>query len=390
MPGRKEKDNMTSAENKVVFSNAGVGEVPLTGKACCNSGCHKLNSFDWLKGISSPGGGVDVVEVRFKNERKEFYTNPDGLQLDSGDLVVVETRRGYDIGEVSLKGELVLWQMKARRVTRGKTAMNKIYRKANEQDIQTWEAARKREHAVLLRSRALAGANDLKMKICDVEFQGDNTKVTIYYTAEERIDFRELIKLYGREFQVRVEMRQIGARQEAGKVGSIGSCGREVCCASWLSDFKSVSTASARAQQLSLNPSKLMGQCGKLKCCLNYELLQYREAMNEFPRNNIKLRTKEGIASLQKTDIFSRVLWYAYEKSPDHFIALALERVLEVIEMNKNGIKPESLKQYALQREVEPDLSFSGGIKEASITRFDKQGNRRRKKKKRKHRKKPR
>ncbi len=290
-------------------------------KGCKNNGtcgtdsCNKLSVFDWLANMSMPNGiePFNYVEVRFKNGRKHFFKNVENLSLSMGDAVAVEASPGHDVGMVSLTGELVRVQMKKKKVKPDSEEVLKIYRKATQKDLDVWEEVRSREEAIKKRAREIAIRLKLSMKISDIEFQGDASKATFYYTADDRVDFRQLIKEFAREFNTRIEMRQIGLRQEAARLGGIGSCGRELCCSTWLTDFRSVSTSAARYQQLSLNPQKLAGQCGKLKCCLNYELDSYLEALKNFPRTDTKLFTKKGTAVCQKIDIFKGVLWYAYE-----------------------------------------------------------------------------
>ncbi|MEO0405009.1 MAG: regulatory iron-sulfur-containing complex subunit RicT, partial [Bacteroidota bacterium] len=275
--------------------------------ACGVAGCNQMDVFDWLAGMELPAGQkkYDVVEVRFKNGRKSFYRNPSQLDLDLtiGNVVVVESSPGWDVGIVSLTGELVKNQIKIKKA-KDDHELRKVKRLATEEDIQTWQDSRLKEKETMLKARIIAGELELKMKISDVEYQGDGNKATFYYTADERVDFRSLIRKLADAFAVRIEMRQIGMRQEAARIGGIGSCGRELCCSTWLTDFRSVSTSAARYQQLSLNPQKLAGQCGKLKCCLNYELDQYVEAVKHFPKGNVKIQTELGTAFHFKTDIF--------------------------------------------------------------------------------------
>ncbi len=312
----------------------------------------------------------DIVEVRFKNSRKHFFRNSDGLELHIGDVVVVDSSPGYDVGVVSLTGELVRVQMNRRNV-KDNLEIKKVLRKASDDEISKWQEARKRENDTMMRAREIADSFQLQMKISDVEYQGDGGKATFYYTAEDRVDFRELIRGLAEAFRVRIEMRQIGMRQEAGRLGGIGSCGRELCCSTWLTDFRSVSTSAARYQQLSLNPQKLAGQCGKLKCCLNFELDQYRDATKEFPPANTKLETEAGRAFHFKTDIFKRIMYFSIEGerggSP---VAVGLDEVLEIIEMNKRGEKPASLKDFMIVEQVE-EVIFQNDVGQDSLTRFD-------------------
>jgi cell fate regulator YaaT (PSP1 superfamily) len=314
----------------------------------------------------------DCVEVRFKNSRKDFFRNVNNLQLNVGDVVAVEAASGHDIGVISISGELVRLQMKKRNVNSTNDEIKKIYRKAKSTDIEKWQEAQGLEHATMYRARTFAVKLNLQMKISDVEYQGDRTKAIFYYTADDRVDFRELIKVLADEFKVRIEMRQIGARQEASRLGAIGSCGRELCCSTWLTDFRSVATSAARYQQLSLNPLKLAGQCGKLKCCLNYELDSYMDALKDFPEvHNVKLETERGKAFHQKTDIFRRTMFFSYTSEPDTFIALPVDRVKEVMEMNKNGVKPEDLSLKVIAKPTEKKHDYENVVGQDSLTRFD-------------------
>lgn len=355
--------------------------------SCGVGGCNKLNVFDWLSNMELPGGTqpCDVVEVRFKNSRKEFFRNVNNLSLAVGDVVAVEASPGHDIGGVSMTGELVRIQLKKKGLTNAAPDIKKVYRKARQNDIDKWREAQALEEKTMHRSRTIAVALGLQMKISDVEYQGDKTKAIFYYTADDRVDFRELIKKYAEEFRVRIEMRQIGARQEASRLGGIGSCGRELCCSTWLTDFRSVSTSAARYQQLSLNPLKLAGQCGKLKCCLNYELDSYLDAIKDFPDvNDVKLKSKKGDAVHQKTDIFRRTMWFSYFDQMNEFIPIPVDRVKEIIEMNKKGELPADLGEAFKEKERrvtkrEPD--YENVVGQDSLTRFDTA----RKKKKKKH-----
>ena len=345
--------------------------------SCGVGGCNKLNVFDWLANMELPGTQqCDVVEVRFKNSRKEFFRNVNSLTLAVGDVIAVEASPGHDIGVVSMAGEIVRLQMKKKNVKPDAPEIKKVYRKARQNDIDKWREAQGLEEKTMHRARTLAVALGLQMKISDIEYQGDKTKAIFYYTADDRVDFRELIKKYAEEFRVRIEMRQIGARQEASRLGGIGSCGRELCCSTWLTDFRSVSTSAARYQQLSLNPLKLAGQCGKLKCCLNYELDSYLDAIKDFPDvSDVKLKSKKGDAVHQKTDIFRRAMWFSYFDNLGQFIPLTVDRVKEIIELNKKGEMPADLgeafkeKQIKQEREREPD--YKNVVGQDSLTRFD-------------------
>jgi len=343
---------------------------------CGTDGCNKLTVFDWLANMSLPDGmePFNCVEVRFKNGRKQFFTNPEKLSLSIGDTVATEASPGHDVGMVTLTGELVRVQMKKKKVNVDSEEVLKIYRKASQRDIDVWQEARDGEDKMKVRAREIAIRLDLRMKISDIEFQGDASKATFYYTAEERIDFRQLIKEFAREFNTRIEMRQIGFRQEAARLGGIGSCGRELCCSTWLTDFRSVNTSAARYQQLSLNPQKLAGQCGKLKCCLNYELDSYLDALKDFPKIEIKLYTKKGVANCQKIDIFQGHLWYAYEGDWMNWHKLTAEQANKIIKANTDREPIASLEEYEVQaiREDASKPDFNHVVGEDSLTRFDK------------------
>ncbi len=358
--------------------NGGIPAGCNNNGSCGTGGsCNKLNVFDWLGNMSLPEGQApcDVMEIRFKNSRKEFFRNVNNLSLNVGDVVAVESSPGHDIGVVSITGELVRLQMKKKNVNFDSDEIRKIYRKAKQQDIDKWREAQKLEVDTMFKARTLALRLGLQMKISDVEYQGDKSKAVFYYTADGRVDFRELIKVLAEEFKVRIEMRQIGARQEAARLGAIGSCGRELCCSTWLNDFRSVSTSAARYQQLSLNPLKLAGQCGKLKCCLNYELDSYQDALKEFPEiDNRKLATEKGYAFHQKTDIFKRIIWWSYTSEPDVFIPLSIARTKEIFKLNAENIKPADLLEPKQYKELEvavkqPD--YENVVGQDSLTRFD-------------------
>lgn len=376
-------------------TGGGCGTLPAGCKnngACGINGCNKLNVFDWLAGIEPPSGvkPLGIAEVRFKNTRKEFFKNSENLDLVIGDIVAVEVASGHDIGVISLTGELVRVQMEIKGVSPESKEIKKIYRKAKATDIDRWKSAQALEHESMLQARKIASDLKLQMKISDVEYQGDKNKATFYYTADDRVDFRELIKIFADTFKVRIEMKQIGARQEAGRIGGIGDCGRELCCSTWLTDFRSVSSSAARYQQLSLNPMKLSGQCGKLKCCLNYELDAYLDAIKDFPNTEKWLKTRKGDAVHQKTDIFKRMMWYAYKDNRDTFIPLTVDRVKEVMSLNEKGIFPEELKEYTVEAVQEKKHDYENVVGQDSLTRFDKNKKKHRhnKKKSGKHRKK--
>jgi cell fate regulator YaaT (PSP1 superfamily) len=349
--------------------------------------CCKLDAFDWLSDLEIPEGQepFNCVEVRFKNSRKEFFRVMPEMNFKTGDIVAVEASPGHDIGIISLTGEIVRLQMRNKNADPNSESIKKVYRKARLSDIEKWLNAVDLEHRAKLKTRVVTRDLHLDMKVNDVEYQGDETKAVFYYTADERVDFRELIKKLAEEFKVRIEMRQIGARQEAARVGGIGSCGRELCCSTWLTDFTSVTTNTARTQQLSLNPQKLAGQCGKLKCCLNYENDVYLDAIKDFPNSQIVLKTEKGEATHQKSDVFKRIMWYAYVNDYSSMLALSVERVKEIIEANKNNKIPKQLEDIALTMEIKTDFG-NGSLTEEDISRFDKmddpesEGKRKRKK----------
>jgi len=314
----------------------------------------------------------NIVEVRFKNSRKAFYRKGADLSLSIGDLVATEAQSGHDIGQVTLTGELVRFQMKKKSVLEKSEEVLKIYRKASQKDIDVWQVARDREETIQKRAREMAIYLHLEMKISDVEFQGDGSKATFYYTAEKRVDFRQLIKDMAQAFSIRVDMRQVGLRQEAARLGGVGSCGRELCCSTWLTDFRSVSTSAARYQQLSLNPQKLSGQCGKLKCCLNYELDSYRNALKKFPKMETKLQTERGVGICQKIDIFKGYLWYAYKGEWMNWHLLTTDQANEIISLNKAKKPVSSLEDFAHEDKVEaPEKVFENVVGQDSLNRFD-------------------
>ncbi|MFO7722594.1 MAG: regulatory iron-sulfur-containing complex subunit RicT [Bacteroidales bacterium] len=311
-------------------------------------GCAKLDVHDWLKDVPYPEliPGYEAVEIRFKNSRKEFYLSPTELKITIGDIVAVEAVPGHDIGIVSLTGQLVYHQMKNRRVDPRRQEFRKVYRKARSSDIEKWIAATEAEETTKYKTRKIAARLRLDMKLNDVEYQGDKTKAIFYYTAESRVDFRELIRAIAETFSIRVEMKQIGVRQEAARLGGIGPCGREICCTTWLTSFKSVSTGNARGQHLSLNPQKLAGQCGKLKCCLNYEYDCYIDAQKDFPDSSVILRTQKGDAAHFKTDVHKRLMWYSYTSSPGGIVPISVDDVKKIIDMNKKRQNVISLETY--------------------------------------------
>jgi cell fate regulator YaaT (PSP1 superfamily) len=343
--GTKNKDEVTSG----CQNNGG----------CSTGGCNKMNAFDWLSNMDFPNyDHFDVVEIKFKGGRKEFFRNAHNLTLTTGDAVVVDVPNGHHIGYVSLQGELVRLQMQKKKV-RNDDEIKAIYRIASDKDLEKWHEVQNREMTTMYRAREVIQEYQLKMKLSDVEYQADNTKATFFYSAEERVDFRELIKKLAGEFKIRVEMRQISLRQEAGRLGGIGSCGRELCCSTWLSDFKSVSTNAARYQNLSLNPSKLSGQCGRLKCCLNYELDTYMDALKTIPDASKPLQTSIGSAKLQKTDIFRQIMWFSYADD-NIWHPIKAERATEIIAMNERGEKPETLLEDVL--EIEDTVNINSDL----------------------------
>ncbi|MDR0941287.1 MAG: hypothetical protein LBM68_03575 [Bacteroidales bacterium] len=334
------------------------------------SGSEKLYAYNWLNDIKNIPPTHKLVEVRFKNTRKEFFENDTNIALEVGDIVAVEAQPGHDIGVVSLIGELVPEQIKKNE--RKNDTFLKIYRKARPSDIEKWEEAKALEHKTMIRTRQIAKNLKLNMKIGDVEYQGDKTKAIFYYIADERVDFRELIKILADEFKIRIEMRQIGARQEAGRIGGIGPCGRDLCCSSFMSNFVSVSTHAARVQEISLNPQKLAGQCGKLKCCLNYEYASYVDARKKFPETNIALEFADFRATHIKTDVYKQTMWYAYKtKDASHILELHVNQVSEIIAQNKNGIKPEKPDNKP-QEPLQALPDYDNVVGQESLTRFDK------------------
>ena len=354
--------------------------------SCLTNGCSKLDVYDWLSNMDMPANyrPFSIIEVKFKGSRKDFYVNNDNIYLEAGELVVVETPTGgFDVGHVSVTGELVRMQMVKRHITEADIT-KKIYRKATPADVDKWKAAKELEWETMHKTRKLALELGLSMKISDVDYQGDKTKATFYYTAEGRVDFRELIKKMAESFRIRIEMRQIGMRQEASRLGGIGSCGRELCCSTWLTDFKTVSTSAARYQNLSLNTLKLAGQCGKLKCCLNYELDTYMDALKYIPDNVNILKTERGDARLQKTDIFKKLMWFSYPMD-DNWVPLEINRVKEIQQQNREGIIPEDLGE-SVEIETKPAkvLDYENVVGQDSLTRLDER-NRNRNKNKNKH-----
>jgi cell fate regulator YaaT (PSP1 superfamily) len=358
---------------------------------CSTGGCNKLNVYNWLSDTAMPDNyqPFDIVEIRFKGSRKEFFRNRNGLELYTGDAVVLDSDMGYDIGHVSISGELVRLQLKKRGISENSDMIKNIQRKASERDIERYQEAKFRETKVLERARTIALMMKLEMKLSDIEIQGDNKKVIFFYTAESRVDFRELIKRFADEFRLRIEMRQIGYREEASRLGGIGSCGRELCCSTWLTDFKLVNTSAARYQNLSINMLKLSGQCGKLKCCLNYELDTYMEALDEFPKSKtVRIDTVVGPAIMIKTDILKRLTWFSYEERHS-WICMPLDTVNEYLELNAKGQKAPELIGEIIETKSASDENYdlpiaSSDLASEDINRMDHKKSASKKKKKKK------
>lgn len=337
-----------------------------------SKGATKLSTFDWVDDLPKTVVEYDIVEVQFKNTRKGFYRNVNGCNLCKGDIIAVEASPGHDIGVVSLTGWLVTRQMKRVGLDPEKAELKKVYRKAKTADIEKWIEAVDLEHTTMIKSRQIADKLGLNMKIGDVEYQGDKTKAIFYYIADDRVDFRELIKILADEFKIRIEMRQIGARQEAGRIGGIGSCGRELCCSAWVTNFVSVSTNAAKVQEISLNPQKLAGQCGKLKCCLNYEVDCYLDARKDFPDSNIPLETMNGTYFHSKTDIFRRSMWYGTAPGmPVNLVEIPVDRVKEIIAINKKGGRVDTLLDDRFSKNTEEKPIEFNSVLEGNLDRFD-------------------
>ncbi|MCL1867551.1 MAG: hypothetical protein FWF72_01180 [Paludibacter sp.] len=344
-------------------------------RGCRKNGNKKLGSFDWLCDVPETQKDTDYIEVQFKNTRKSYFLNSTHISLQKGDIVAVESSPGHDIGEVTMTGRLVLLQMAKNNFNPQKMEVRRVYRKARETDIVKFNEAKAKEHQTMIQARKIAENLKLDMKIGDVEFQGDGSKAIFYYIADERVDFRQLIKVFAETFHVRIEMKQIGARQEAGRIGGIGACGRQICCAGWMTGFNSVSTGAARYQDISLNPQKLAGQCGKLKCCMNYELNTYIEALKDIPSREIALETLEHTYFHFKTDVFKRLMTYSTDKTNAvNLVTISVERVKEIIVMNKNGEKPAklSLPENAQKEQIS---DYENVVGQDSLTRFDKNKN---------------
>jgi cell fate regulator YaaT (PSP1 superfamily) len=354
-------------------------------RGCPSSGktgsCAKLDVYNWLHDVQNTINPDGIVEVRFKNTRKDYYRNVNGLALKPGDMVAVEASPGHDIGMISLVGDLVLKQMKRHKATFVDGELRKVYRIAKSVDLQKWEEALELEHQTMLKARKIAEDLRLNMKIGDVEFQGDKTKAIFYYIADERVDFRQLIKNYADTFRIRVEMRQIGARQEAGRIGGIGPCGRELCCSSWISNFVSVTTNAARYQEISLNPQKLAGQCSKLKCCLNYELDCYIDAQKDFPPTNVQIETEKGNFNYLKADIFKGIFWYVPEgNQPGGMVGVSVDKVKEILKINRSGKRIAQLTGETVVLPESESTGYHNAVGQESIDRFDSTSKNRRKK----------
>ncbi len=357
-----------SAETERISANPfltrGLSDQPNIQQPNCqeySAQACKLNTYNWMSELDITTDYLDcpIAEVRFKNSHKDFFLLPSEGVFHEGDIVAVEAATGHDIGIISMLGKNVMRQMKHKRV-HADDVKKKIYRLARYTDIDKWISSVKQEHTTMLSSRYIAWDLGLKMKVNDVEYQGDGTKAIFYYSAEDRVDFRELIKILAEQFHIRIEMRQIGVRQEAGRLGGIGTCGRELCCSSWLSNFQSVSTAAARTQQLSLNPQKLAGQCGKLKCCLNFEQATYQEEIKQFPPSNTRLKFKNGTAYYNKIDIFKKIVWFNFSGDNSSLFAIPLDRVNEILEMNKKNQFPEKIEDFSVvNQKKEEEVHYS-------------------------------
>ena len=357
------------------------GNRRLTAAGCKKSSGQMLSIHDWLADIEINKDSCQYVEVQFKNTRKGYYLNSNNLSLEKGDIVAVESNPGHDIGTVTMQGYLVALQMRKNGFDPQKNEIKRVYRKARTTDIEKWEESKAKEHDAMLRTRKIAKDLNLDMKIGDVEYQGDGNKAIFYYIADERVDFRQLIKVLAEVFLVRIEMKQIGARQEAGRIGGTGPCGRELCCSTFLSRFSSVGTNAARVQDLSMNPQKLAGQCAKLKCCLNFELDNYIEAIKEFPDKSIHLETENETYYFFKLDAFARKMTYSTApNAPQNLVEISLDRAKEVIAMNEKGQKPESLSDNSSKNQA-PAIDFTVSVGEGSLTRFDNKNKKKRKKK---------
>ena len=351
-------------------------------------GCGTSSVFNWLAKVDDAKSNThsDLVEVQFKMNRKAYFKNTENITVSAGDWVVVESSTGHDIGKITLIGEIVNYQLKRKKIDISKEPLKKIYRLAKETDIQKLQSSTDLEDPTLKKAKLIIKNHKLDMKLVDIEYQGDGSKAIFYYTAEKRVDFRELIKEYSKTFAIRIEMRQIGVRQEAAMVGGIGSCGRELCCSTWMTEFPPVSTSSVRYQQLSINPQKISGQCGKLKCCLNFELDSYLDSLKHFPKSKQILKTEKGDAKQIKIDVFKKKLYYVYKTKEPGIFELSLKKVIQIIEENKKGKKPLSLEEFIVEKE-EDKAGFKNVVGQDNINRFDKKNKKSRNKNKRRHHK---
>lgn len=344
----------------------------MNKKGCQRNSTQKLSTFDWMCDLPETQTDTDFVEVQFKNTRKGYFLNSTKIPLEKGDVVAVESSPGHDIGDVTLVGRLVLLQMKKYNVHPEKIEVRRVYRKAKETDLEKYQEAKSKEQGTMIKARQIAESLDLNMKIGDVEYQGDGNKAIFYYIADERVDFRQLIKVFAETFRVRIEMKQIGARQEAGRIGGIGPCGRELCCSGWMTNFNSVSTSAARYQDISLNPQKLAGQCAKLKCCMNYELDSYLDAIKNFPSKEIQLETIDNTYYHFKTDVFKGIMSYSTSQNfGANVVAITSRRAKEVIAMNKKGMKPDLLDDHSDDEDIPTPIDYENGVGQDSLTRFD-------------------
>jgi cell fate regulator YaaT (PSP1 superfamily) len=349
-----------------------TGGCRMNKKGCQRNSTQKLSTFDWMCDLPETQTDTDFVEVQFKNTRKGYFLNSTKIPLEKGDVVAVESSPGHDIGDVTLVGRLVLLQMKKYNVHPEKIEVRRVYRKAKETDLEKYQEAKSKEQGTMIKARQIAESLDLNMKIGDVEYQGDGNKAIFYYIADERVDFRQLIKVFAETFRVRIEMKQIGARQEAGRIGGIGPCGRELCCSGWMTNFNSVSTSAARYQDISLNPQKLAGQCAKLKCCMNYELDSYLDAIKNFPSKEIQLETIDNTYYHFKTDVFKGIMSYSTSQNfGANVVAITSRRAKEVIAMNKKGMKPDLLDDHSDDEEMPTPIDYENGVGQDSLTRFD-------------------
>jgi len=350
------------------------GGCGVTSKGCACNSRQKLSVHDWLSDLPETIKDTDYIEVQFKNTRKGYYLNSTKIPLEKGDVVAVESSPGHDIGEVTLVGRLVLKQMFKNNFNPERNEVKRVYRKAKETDLEKFQEAKGKEQDTMIKSRQIAENLKLNMKIGDVEFQGDGNKAIFYYIADERVDFRQLIKVFAETFRVRIEMKQIGARQEAGRIGGIGPCGRELCCSGWMTNFNSVSTTAARTQDISLNPQKLAGQCGKLKCCMNFEVDTYNDALKDFPSKELQLETLDNTYYHFKTDVFKGLMSYSTSQNfGANIVTISAKRAKEVIAMNKKGIKPNILDEKIDETEKPARVDYENVVGQDSLTRFDTQ-----------------